>query len=152
LEVLLTKMWKQAKVRDADAPKFATELYQNLGSKGLLLDDFVDEQLNAIHDWNPSLVDTGLALDVLAFHTTPLGTAESRTRAAVDALYSHQEAALPGLLQQSKDLYLLVDHAPQEKEEGDRADGTRLAHDTLAPLIRRRFTASDLPGRGRGAS
>ena len=56
-------------------------------------------------------------------------------------------------MQQSKDLYLLVDHAPQEKEEGAIGrTGTRLAHDTLAPLIRRRFTALICLASGRGAS
>ncbi len=146
LGVLLTKMWKHAKTRNTHAPEFATDLYQELRSKGLLLDDFVDEQLNAMRDWNAQVVDTGLALDLLAFHTTPLGTGESRSKAEVDATYSHQTSALPELLQRGKDLYLLVDHEPQGQERSNQADGTRLAHDTLAPLLRRRFKDSDLPG------
>jgi WD40 repeat protein len=146
LEVLLTKMWKQAMARNADAPAFTVSLYQELRRKGLLLDDFVDEQLTTLRDWNGKLVDTGLALDLLAFHTTSLGTAESRTRAELDLAYAHQRVGLSQLLQQSKDLYLLVDHVAQMPEEGNRMAGTRLAHDTLAPLIRRRFEDSDAPG------
>jgi hypothetical protein len=146
LEVLLTKMWKQATARNGDAPAFTTDLYQELRRKGLLLDDFLSEQLSALHDWNAQVVSSGLALDLLAFHTTPLGTAESCTRPEIDAAYPHQSSTLPGLLQRNKDLYLLVDHATTTEKEDSQTSGTRLAHDTLAPLIRRRFKDSDAPG------
>jgi len=146
LEILLTKMWAQATALNPEAPKFTNDLYQELHSKGLLLDDFVEEQMNALREWNPKVVDSGLAEDVLAFHTTSLGTAESRRLGELDAAYAHQKEVLPALLQRSKDLYLLVDYVRQGEEGGTRVHGTRLAHDTLAPLIRRRFEESDLPG------
>jgi WD40 repeat protein len=146
LEILLTKMWRQAKGGSSNAPEFTIALYQALRRKGLLLGDFVDEQLATLREWNQQVVDTGLALDVLTFHTTPEGTAEVRTRNDLDRMYSHQSAMLPGLLQQSKDLNLLVDHTSVEESENERAEGTRLAHDTLAPLLQRRLKDSDKPG------
>ena len=144
LAVLLTKMWKQAAAQSATAPAFTADLYQGLRHKGLLLGDFLEEQMSALCDWNAGVVDTGLALDLLAFHTTPLGTAEARTRAEVEAAYAHRSAVLPGLIQHSKDLYLLVDQVMEAS--GNGASGTRLAHDTLAPLVSRRFKDSDKPG------
>lgn len=146
LEVLLTKLWRKATERNADAPEFTITVYQELRRKGLLLDDFVEEQLNAIRDWNVKVADSGLALDVLAFHTTPLGTAESRTRAELEAAYSHQRAVLPELLNQAKNLYLLADYTERHGTGAEQAVGARLAHDTLAPLVRRRFEDSDAPG------
>jgi WD40 repeat protein len=145
LEILLSKMWKQANVVNAAAPAFRIDMYRQLSSKGLLLDDFVEEQLNALRSWNAKAADTGLALDLLASHTTPGGTAESQKRTELEGAYLHQSALLPGLLQECKDLYLLADYE-LAAEGGGRLAGSRLGHDTLAPLIRQRFAESDRPG------
>ncbi|MFK7845833.1 MAG: hypothetical protein AB8G77_11055, partial [Rhodothermales bacterium] len=135
LSILLAKMWEEAHARSEAQPAFTVRLYQELSAKGLLLSDFVDEQLAALHAWNEKLVGSGLVLDVLAYHTTPFGTAETRTRSEVLAQYAHVEG-VETLLQKCQDVYLLVsdDHK------------TRLAHDTLAPLIRQRHRESDRAG------
>ncbi len=146
LAVLLAKMWDKARTRNAEAPAFTVDLYLELRRAGLLLDDFLDEQLRSLRDWNAPAADAGLDLDLLTLHTTSLGTAEARTGAELSAAYAHQGATLPGLLQRSKDLYLLVEHPALGQTDGDGAPGTRLAHDTLAPLVRRRFKDSDKPG------
>ena len=144
LQILLSKMWNRALDEDAEAPRFTVDAYQSLRREGLLLDDFLDEQLEAIRVWKPEIVDSGLALDLLAFHTTSLGTAERRTHGELDAAYAHRIDDLPSFIEKMRNLYLLVDHRSQGSEV--QANATRLAHDTLAPLVRQRFTDSDQPG------
>ncbi|HEX5759430.1 MAG TPA: CHAT domain-containing protein, partial [Thermoanaerobaculia bacterium] len=152
LQILLSKMWDVASKESDGTPHFTVELYRRLKRKGILLDDFLEEQLAELREWRRESVESGLALDLLAHHTTPLGTAETRQAAEVAARYGGHPEVL-GLLEQCKDRYLLTGTARvQEGELVGRGDDpedkgtTRLAHDTLAPLVRRRFEASDLPG------
>ena len=144
LQILLSKLWEQAKARDYDRPHFDHTLYHDLRRKGLLLGDFLDQQLAALRTQQPAAVDSGLALDLLAFHTTPLGTAEQRTLAELRNTYAHQSMTVDSLLVACRDLFLLVD--PAENHPGAKHEITRLAHDTLAPLVRHRFEESDAPG------
>lgn len=156
LQILLTKMWVQATTVSPDAPRFTVDLYDDMKRRGLLLDDFIEEQLSVLREWSPDVVDSGLVLDLLAHHTTPLGTAEMRRVTNVVKRYSHRREIVE-LLEVCKDRYLLIGTARLREgellsaadEEGsiepDRLT-IRLAHDTLAPLVRRRFEASDLPG------
>lgn len=143
LQILLTKMWAEARQRNYDHPAFDRELYTVLRAEGLGLDDFLDQQLDTLRSQQPQAVDSGLALDLLAHHTTPLGTAEQQSLADLQATYAHQREALPGLVQAFQDFYLLVDPA---KNQPDQPPVSRLAHDTLAPLVRKRFDESDKPG------
>jgi WD40 repeat protein len=143
LQILLTQMWKEVEV--AAIRRFKLDLYERMKRRGLLLDDFLEEQLRGLREQWPEAVDSGLVLDLLFFHTTPLGTAESRSAAEVAERYGHRPE-IPELVGQCKDRYLLVGGGEdREAKESDRPM-TRLAHDTLAPLVRRRFESSDLPG------
>lgn len=135
LQILLTKMWTLASQESPGAPRLTVELYRRLKREGILLDDFVGEQLDGLRAWRPELVDSGLVLDLLGHHTTALGTAQTRSRAEVLARYGGRPD-IEELLRQCQDRYLL----------SASEDTTRLAHDTLAPLVRRRFEDSDLPG------
>ncbi|HEX5758348.1 MAG TPA: tetratricopeptide repeat protein [Thermoanaerobaculia bacterium] len=135
LQILLTKMWTLAAQESPGAPRFTVALYQRLKRGGILLDDFVGEQHADLRRWRSQAVDSGLALDLLGHHTTAVGTAETRQAAAVAERYGGR-AEVKDLLGQCNDRYLL------SVAEG----ATRLAHDTLAPLVRRRLEASDLPG------
>ena len=135
LQILLTKMWTLASQESPDAPRLTVELYRRLKREGILLDDFLGEQLESLRQWRPDLAASGLVLDLLAHHTTALGTAETRKTADVVARYGGRPE-ISELLRQCQDRYLL----------SCAGDSTRLAHDTLAPLVRRRFEVSDLPG------
>jgi tetratricopeptide (TPR) repeat protein len=135
LQILLTKMWTLATQENPAAPRLTVELYRRLKRGGILLDDFLGEQLASLRQWRPELVDSGLVLDLLADHTTALGTAETRKAAEVVARYGGRPE-IAELLRQCQDCYLLA----------RTGDDMRLAHDTLAPLVRRRFELSDLPG------
>ncbi len=143
LQVLLSKLWEQAKQRNYDHPTFDRALYHELRRQGLLLSDFLEQQLAALREAQPGVVESGLVFDLLAFHTTPLGTAEQRTLAELRAAYAHQELSLLALLGACQSLYLLVDPA---ENCPDAEPSSRLAHDTLAPLVRHRFDESDAPG------
>ena len=82
LQVLLTKMWERARQANPDQPRFDRALYESLKSEGYLLKDVLDEGLKAIGRWKPDVESSGLVLDLLAYHTTDLGTAAQRSRAA----------------------------------------------------------------------
>ncbi|HEX4962185.1 MAG TPA: CHAT domain-containing protein [Thermoanaerobaculia bacterium] len=143
LQILLTQMWMQVQAGPA-APRFTLELYERMKRRGLLLNDFLEEQLRALREQRPEAVDSGLVLDLLFFHTTPLGTAEARLEAEVAERYRHLPE-VPELVGQCKDRYLVAEGGEDgAAEAADRP--TRLAHDTLAPLVRQRFESSDLPG------
>lgn len=145
LQVLLTKMWDEATAKNRNHPCFDKELYLSLKKQGILLKDFLDQQLDQMRERNHKAVESGLALDLLAFHTTAMGTAEQHTHEELESAYEHQLDALPALVQQYKDLYLLSDPSPDSDEASDNSP-TRLAHDTLAPLVRKRFSMSVAPG------
>ncbi len=143
LQVLLSKLWERASERDNEQPVIDQALYQALKRDGILLNDFLDQQMASLSRWNEEVVSSGLALDLLAFHTTSLGTAAARSRAELEEHYSHRREILTDVIQQCKDLFLLVDPDQRQKK---RAHDSRLAHDALAPLVRRRFDDSDCPG------
>ncbi|MBP9070700.1 MAG: SUMF1/EgtB/PvdO family nonheme iron enzyme [Caldilineaceae bacterium] len=143
LQVLLTKMWREAKTRSHDQPTFSIALYQEMKRNGILLNDFLEQQMAQLQQQQPGLVESGLALDLLNFHTTPLGTARERTQVELATEYAHLADVLPALATALQDLYLLTDVAALRP---DQAPSTRLAHDALAPLVRDRFARSTAPG------
>ncbi|MEM8485576.1 MAG: SUMF1/EgtB/PvdO family nonheme iron enzyme [Bacteroidota bacterium] len=143
LSILLAKMWEQ--VKNAPSPSFTKDLYLDLAQRGLLLSDFLDEQLDVLQTWNAEVVESGLALDVLNHHTTDLGTAETRLLPGLTSRYPNRSDVLEPLLLECQAAYLLVGSEVKD-ESGKEIPATRLAHDTLAPLIRQRYKDSDRPG------
>jgi WD40 repeat protein len=145
LQILLTKMWAEANRENPAAPRFSIELYLRLKRSGILLDDFLAAQLEALRAaWSAEL-DSGLALDLLTFHTTSLGTAETRALSEIVARYAPRQEVL-GLLEACRERYLLVAGRPDWQAMQPERKSSRLAHDLLAPLIQRRCEASNLPG------
>jgi hypothetical protein len=143
LQILLSKMWQTSTAADRHAPSFTRTLYDSLRQDGLLLGDFLDQQLSRLGERAPELLSSGLALDVLAFHTTPLLTSPVRSRDELLTTYAHRAADLLPLLRLCQELYLLT-HTAGDSATADRS--TRLSHDTLAPLVRARFDESVRPG------
>jgi len=143
LQILLTKLWTKAKEDNYEQPEFTQALYQQLKRDGILLGDFLDQQIAAFHEKYPEAVNSGLLLDIMAMHTTALGTAGHCDKTVLEQQYAHIDASLTALIQQCQDLHLLTVAAGFNKES-DKV--TRLAHDTLAPLVRERYDKSDKPG------
>jgi hypothetical protein len=140
LQILLSTMWTTTRNTLPTPPRFDSNLYENLGRQGILLGDFLDRQLAALRSWRPESVDSGLVLDLLEYHTTPFGSAKVSSGQDLERAYAHTGPGLPELVQRAKDLYLLAD-AGSAGEHSQVV--TRLAHDTLAPLVRERFDRSD---------
>ncbi len=143
LQILLTKLWDEARRRDFDHPRFSRDLYLQLSHEGILLKDFLNQQLAALEQWRPEVVQSGLALDLLAAHTTARGTADQHTEQELLTTYAQVQQVIPSLVQRCKDGYLLADIATTQQEP---VKGSRLAHDAIAPMVRERFEKSDRPG------
>lgn len=143
LQILLTKMWARATEANYERPQFSQDLYLQMKRDGILLRDFLNQQIASFRQRFPDAVDSGLLLDIVAMHTTPLGTANQCSIAQLQTEYAHLGATLAGILQHCQDLYLLTMSTSAQKES---SDSTRLAHDTLAPLVREQFDHSDKPG------
>lgn len=138
LQILLTKLWNLAEKDGTFA--FTVANYQRLRKEGILLDDFFDQQVGKLREKYTELEQTGLVLDILHFHTTHLGTAETHSLDEMRLRYGEKEDRLDQinqLLNEFKHLYLLMDAGTSR---------TGLAHDTLAPLVKQRFKNSDKMG------
>jgi WD40 repeat protein len=139
LQIILTRLWQEEEANDRR--HFSIDTYNDLRKKGIFLDDFFHQQMAELRHWEERVAQTvessGLALDVLHYHTTPLGTAERRNLEELRQVYQHQGDILDQLLQQFKSLYLLI---------AGGKDQSALAHDTLAPIVQKELNESDRPG------
>ncbi len=139
LQIILTKMWRQQEGQPRRV--FTSENYRLLQEQGVLLNDFFQQQMRQLEQWEKKIgkevVSSGLALDILNFHTTRLGTAESRDLQQLRILYQHQAEILEELIRQFQNTYLLA---------GIGGGKTALAHDTLAPIVQKEMRDSDKPG------
>ncbi len=143
LQVLLTNMWKRATKTKSDERRFDRSLYESLKDEGYLLKAILDEGLKAVGLWDHELESSGLALDVLEYHTTDMGVVGQHDRSDLDRRYPHKAGVLGGLLGRLEDHYLLV---KAETPAGAPGHSIRLAHDLLAPLVQQRFRTSVAPG------
>ena len=114
LQILLTKMWNKVKGNDPGERVFCMNLYQELKREGIHLRDFLNQQLIALEKKREdeklgNVVKSGLALDVLFYHTTSLGTAEEHKTGELKAEYGKKEATVDELVGQCKDLYLIAE-------------------------------------------
>ena len=83
----------------------------------VLLGDFLEQQLQKLAQTHPAEEASGLALDILSFHTTRLSTATHHNLAKLKQTYTHQKLVLPELLQRCKDLYLLSEVISKKKKQ-----------------------------------
>ncbi|MDW3647756.1 MAG: CHAT domain-containing protein [Bacteroidia bacterium] len=132
LQILLSRMWKEAKNAE-----FSIALYQDLKKEGYLLQDFFHQQMETLETKNPEAVQSGLALDVLYAYTTKLGTATSHEDHKLKETYPHLGNKMDALLKELENLYLLTDKVKSRRS---------LSHDTLAPIIQKEHKDSDKPG------
>jgi hypothetical protein len=119
--------------------EFTIEMYRQLRKQGIAMEDFLKQQMAELREWAPDIVDSGLALDVLTFHTTKLGNSRTRDIKKIRQTYRNNQDSIDNLVRQLKHLYLLVDVR-------DSSNQTRLAHDTLAAVVIKEYNDSDKPG------
>lgn len=89
----------------------------------------------------PGEVASGLVIEVLYYFTTPRGTSASHTEHELVNQFSYPE--IVKIVKALKDKYLLTE--PVSKTGKENPDTTRLAHDSLAPLIRELHGQSEYP-------
>lgn len=150
LQILLSKLWHRSFAADPAAPTLRSADYRELQRAGLLLDDFVSEELEVLRAADARAVDSGLVLDLLNYHTTPFASTASRSGADLRARYGDRPE-LDAIVERCTRGHLLMRSTLPAAEHGDGDSGvmrtaTRLAHDTLAPLIRNRHEQSLRPG------
>jgi WD40 repeat protein len=138
LQIILTKMWETSKKDDSFPVRdFKVEHYQELRKNMLLLEDFFRQQLEKLRNWNERVMDSGLALDVLKYHTSEAGAACARNIRDIQQTYRHRQDIIDDLVQQLKNFYLLTD--AQRKGE------ITLTHDTLARVVIGEYSNSNRP-------
>ena len=159
LQIILTKLWDKQRVRDHKA--FTVNDYNELQSKGILLDEFFDQQMLQIktleQEIGKPVESSGLALDVLHAHTNKkYPIAETISLDYLRGQYEHQHEIINELVTKFEDLYLLhpikktrrsawPDEEKQSQEIAPEKAST-LSHDTLAPIVKDRMRQSERPG------
>lgn len=145
LQVLLSRMWRDASAASSSTPAFTRALYERITKEGMLLVDFLDQQLATLAKTaaaaggsRTDVVDSGLALDVLRFHVSRLGTAAERSGQELRDEYERDDD-VAWLVGELKRLYLLSEPAG---DSNHALSASRLAHDTLAQAVRVRFEDS----------
>jgi WD40 repeat protein len=144
LQIRLGRMWDSAGI----PPRFDAKLYADLKNGSYGLHKFLSQQLDNLKETHKAEVRSGLALDILRFHTTGRGTSEAQTREDLEKKYSHVKDRLGTFVSRCEDLFLLTVSATTTTDgtTTTQTTQTRLAHDTLAPLVRERFDKSARPG------
>ncbi|MDP5170404.1 MAG: SUMF1/EgtB/PvdO family nonheme iron enzyme [Bacteroidia bacterium] len=140
LQIILSKMWDLAVKEHPQEPRFTHALYNRIVAEGIEMRDFFLQQMRVLKTLQRELapiVDSGLALDLLKFHVTDLGTAGSRQMEKIRDRYQEHQTEIDLLVENCSDLSLLA-------SIGGHAQ-TMLAHDTLAPIVEVEFNESDKP-------
>lgn len=142
LQIILTKMWEKTVPDDEGTRTFTKNLYNSLQKKGILMGDFFKQQMEKLQTSHKEEVESGLALDILKFHTTELGTSAVRSIAEIKDTYSHSKGTSQKITDKMRDLFLLTLLTDPNKS----GTMTSLAHDTLAPIVIKEYNDSDKPG------
>jgi hypothetical protein len=146
LQLLLTKLWNKAYRENNHQPAFTIDAFNEVESQGKEMEEYYIAQMRKVEAWKPEVVLSGLALDILAYHISDLGTSRRCSIEDIRMRYRHLASEYPGqanivdqLVDQlkSSDIFLLNDNG---------RGYTSLPHDTLAPIIMREYNRSDKLG------
>ncbi|MEM6805733.1 MAG: WD40 repeat domain-containing protein, partial [Bacteroidota bacterium] len=145
--IILRKLWMdstaEAQKKGQDKVWISRELYQKDVSKSMQA--FFEKQLENFRSKKKTfaeLVDNGWLYEVLFLHTTDIGTATSYQSMLLADLFGQKHEEVVDAIRELKNLFLLVVIA--RKSNGNLV--TLLAHDTLAPIVRRAYENSDFAG------
>lgn len=143
LQVLLTRMWEEAAMDASGKRLFSESLYRQRQREGILLSDFLEREFKALEETQTETVRSGLLFDLLFFLTTKEQAAALQPVQKVLDRYQNQQGKIKKVIELLKDRYILLQ---TKGNQGDETTYLRLTHDTLAPIIRQKFLASELPG------
>lgn len=144
LQILMSKFYEALDGQTGADRIFSLELFQELTKKGFGLDHFLEDQLELVAARCPNEVESGLALDVLLFHTSNLGTCATHTLEEVQAHYGKD---LKLLLETLSAAYLLVKiNQVAGPKKNAPLNTYSLAHDTLGPVVQQHFKTTSSPG------
>jgi formylglycine-generating enzyme required for sulfatase activity len=147
LSIILTRLWIEAKTHHAGEQVLSAQVYDQRMRDKLDLDQFLADQVKAVALDRPEDVASGLVNDVLYRHTTDHGTAkESSSKELAQTYYHLHESYLRGLISTLSTHSLLYSTGDKLNDKQIEHRVTRLAHDTLAPPVRKVYEKSDLPG------
>ena len=162
LQIILADMWSVAPCDAEGVVHFDADLYHRVRAQAKELDGFIGARLAEIERRMPLVGTSGLALDYLEWYTTSKGTAAAHPGREERETYSGNAGGtevtgfaasrVDGLRRLCIELSLLVES--DEDLVGVAAEDrfARLAHDTLAPLIRERAAQPGAPRSARAAS
>jgi hypothetical protein len=139
LQILLSNMWETAKRENSGVRGFTVEQYLKLKKDGTPFSEFFAQQMARLRAWQPEVVDSGLALDILHFHVPAKETTGACSLDELRKRYEHRREIFGDLIAKLRELYLLTD-AP------DRTEYIGLIHDCLAPVVAKKYLNSTLPG------
>jgi CHAT domain len=139
LQILMDRLWKDATTKGD--PVVTLEQYNALRRPGNLFKKFFEDKIKALENWRSEVVESGLLFDLLEYHTTLIGTAKQNKLEELKNWYQHRPDILELVEHAQRTERLLVGSATK-----DGPPATRLAHDTLAPLVREQFQISQRPG------
>lgn len=137
-QILLTKMWLRAQEKNPGSPYFSLELYKELREEGVAMEEFLATQLEMLKTKVPEAYESGLALDLLAFHITKNNTAGVKTEKEIFKKYPNSHDVIRKTLDVCIELFLLL-----EASSGTKA--TQLTHDLLAVGVDKYYQASMKP-------
>jgi WD40 repeat protein len=137
LQWILQRLWEKASAEAPRAPSFSLRLYQGMKQSGELMSAFLAQQLQGLKRDFPEEVRSGLALDLLFFHTTVMGVSQNCSEATVEAAYRSRWERVKPLWEACQQRYLLTAYEPGH---------TGLIHDLLAPVVIKAFGGSMQPG------
>ncbi|WP_058187257.1 nSTAND1 domain-containing NTPase [Terracidiphilus gabretensis] len=167
LQIVLNQLWDATQPDANGIHSYTVELYENLAIRQNPLLGFYEQQLAELYGpaetkaapqskikTEPGEIKAasqGLELDLLYAHTSELGTSRRRSLDDLKNDYANLGElglSLDQLLTANIDKYLLTQPArdPGGMQTAIDNHSTALTHDTLAPLIRRDFALSELPG------
>jgi hypothetical protein len=146
LQLLLTKLWNKTYRENHHQPAFTVDAFNEVESQGKEMEEYFETQMKKIQEWKPEVVQSGLALDILAYHITDLGTSKRCFIEDIRSRYRH-------LKEEYKDQPDIVDQLVNRFKSSeifllnDIGRGyTSLPHDTLAPIVMREYNRSDKLG------
>lgn len=141
LQYQLRKLWDDALSKrqyESDLIFFTTDQYKTL--RDGTLDELLDHELSRLKPSWEKFLDNGLLLEVLYGYTTVKLTATLQSDHDVLDRYNHIDLFPDFFYFLKNKLFLLIGGGTKDNPS------TRLAHDSLAPLIRHRFQNSNTPG------